>query len=108
MSKADLIQNEDFNEYQKDLEARLVAHIRDLHHLLTQPTTTISSENDHLMRLNTKRALIAEMEIILGLPVTYIKKQDVQKAATQKKATQFIDLFRSVFMTENGSTDPSA
>ena len=100
MSKADLVYSEDFNAYQKDLEARLVAHIRTLHHLIAQRTGTLDGEADNLMCLNTQRALITELEIVIGLPLTYIRQEEPRKTMQAKQAGRFINFFRSVFGAE--------
>lgn len=101
MSKVDLLHNEDFYEYQKDIESRLARHVRELVILINSGIGTTGAENDLLMRINSKRAIIAELEIILNLPGLYTKKEDEKKAFQKKKEAVFLDVFRSMFGTES-------
>lgn len=106
MSKKDLLYNEDFQEYQKDLERRLYDHVRILHKLLYEPSAGLDKEADLLMRLNTQRALIAEVETIMNLPVSiYVEKAEEKKVLLQKKSNRFTELFRNMFTQSEVAED---
>lgn len=106
MAKADLIQNEDFRAYQKDLEVRLVEHIKRLHRIIAEPIESIEGSQGKLMRLEATTALIVELETILGLPISYMKKDDEQVAVQkQKGATKFIQMFRGIFSREGSEAE---
>jgi hypothetical protein len=106
MSKRDLIYNDDFREYQKDLERRLYDHVRNLHKILYEPSSGLDKESDLLMRLNTQRALIAEVETIINLPASiYIEKPEDKKALLQKKSAGFVELFKNIFVNSEVAED---
>ncbi len=106
MSKRDLIYNEDFQAYQKDLERRLYDHVRLLHKILYEPSSGLDKEADLLMRINTQRALIAEVETIINLPASiYIEKPEEKKALANKKSAGFMELFRNIFTQSEVTED---
>jgi hypothetical protein len=100
LSKADLLRSDDFLEYQEDLKKRLDAHIRDLHKIISEPIGSFAETETKLLRLEAKRALIVEVELILGIPVGYLKEEE-KPAAQQKGAKTFMEMFRAIFAREN-------
>ncbi|HOS28743.1 MAG TPA: hypothetical protein PKY45_14635 [Deltaproteobacteria bacterium] len=97
MARQDLLSSEDFLLYQQDLLNRLDSHYRDLHKTLSLPSTTIEAEEGVLMRLNSQRAMIKELEIIIALPTDYIpKEKEGQKQQAKKTIGQkMLDIFRA-------------
>jgi|JI10StandDraft_1071094.scaffolds.fasta_scaffold1647729_2 hypothetical protein len=102
MARQDLLSSEDFLLYQQDLLNRLDSHYRDLHKTLSLPSTTIEAEEGVLMRLNSQRAMIKELEIIIALPTDYIpKEKDEQRQQAKRKLGQkILDVFKSVFQKQ--------
>lgn len=101
MSKADLLQNEDFQEYQADLRKLLDKRIRDLHKILVQPIGTAEESQTKLTRMEATTAIIAEIETIIGIPVSYLKDDQKIAAEKQKGGAGFMEMFRTVFVREN-------
>jgi hypothetical protein len=97
LSKADLIQNEDFKEYQDDIRKRLDGHIKTLHKILVQPIGTLEESDTKLTRMEATTALIVELETILGLPVSYLKEPERVETEKKKGATVFMDMFKAIF-----------
>jgi hypothetical protein len=98
MAKADLIHSEDFREYQNDLKARLDMHIGTLHKIIVEPISDWKGSQVKLTRMEATTALIVELETILGLPITYLKKDNELVAAKKKKgAATFMEMFRERF-----------
>ena len=85
MARKDLLQSEDFLLYQQDLLNRLDSHYRDLHKTLSLPSTTIEAEEGVLMRLNSQRAMIKELEIIIALPTDYILRRRTNSGSRQRE-----------------------
>ena len=106
MSLRDLATNPDFIEYQKVLERRLVSHLISLHHLLASPTGTQDDEVWLAARLNTARALIQELEIILSIPLTHSKETVTEER--KKRTSSLLAMLRRVFgVSDNAGHSPS-
>lgn len=101
MSKADLLQNEDFKEYQDDLRKRLDGHIRNLHMIITAPIGTQQESATKLTRMEATTALIVELETIIGLPVSYLRDETKVAAEKKKGAAGFMEMFRTNFVRGN-------
>jgi len=100
LSKADLLRNEDFLAYQEDLKKRLDGHIKDLHRIICEPIGSFTESETKLLRMEATRALIVELETIIGIPVGYLKEEE-RPAAQQKGARTFMEMFRAIFAREN-------
>lgn len=99
--KADLLENEDFKAYQDDLRKRLSDHVRTLQRIISEPIGTIGESETKLMRMEATRALIVEYEIILGIPVSYLKDEVKISVEKQRGAATFMEMFRAIFAREN-------
>lgn len=99
--KADLLANEDFKAYQDDLRKRLSDHVRTLQRIISEPIGTIGESETKLMRMEATRALIVEYEIILGIPVSYLKDEVKISVEKQRGAATFMEMFRAIFAREN-------
>ena len=99
--KADLLENEDFKAYQDDLRKRLSDHVRTLQRIISEPIGTIGESETKLMRMEATRALIVEYEIILGIPVSYLKDEAKISVEKQRGAATFMEMFRAIFAREN-------
>lgn len=102
MAKADLINSDDFRAYQKDLERRLEDAVKAFHHILIQPASSWDDAKLRLIKLEGARAVIAELELVIALPSTYLPETNKDAQAKIKKtlAGRFIDIFRSAFRAE--------
>jgi len=101
LSKADLLQSDDFREYQDDLRKRLDMHVRNLHKIITQPIGSLDESETKLTRMEATTALIVEVETILGIPVSYLKQPEQVEQEKKKGAATFMEMFRAIFAREN-------
>lgn len=97
MAKSDLIQNPDFELYQKDLRKRLEEHIRTLHNFVVMPSEDKAALEKNLLTIHSLKAVIAENESILRLPEFYVPKEGRDKV--KNKMMQIIlSIWRGVFI----------
>jgi hypothetical protein len=97
MSKANLIQSEDFKEYQKALLQRLEDHYTILHGLLSMASTSLDAMQTKMIKLEALRAVIAEVELIYNLPLESIKNTEPGKAIAKKNGRSFLSIIARAF-----------
>lgn len=102
MAKKDLLDNPDFQEYQEDLRKLLQKRIVDMHHFLSLHTKTWEEAQVKVMKIEALMAVVAEIEGIIGFPITYMKQEQKPPAAKiereqKKNSNLFIEIFQKVF-----------
>lgn len=101
MAKKDLFNNEDFQAYQADLRRRLQDHVTNLHHTLMVQAKTWEDMQIKMVKAESLTAVIAEIELILGLPAHYLAKEQAGEGTIKKeraRLTQYIlETFQRVF-----------
>ena len=108
MSKSNLLQSEDFKEYQKALLQRLEDHYVILHGLLSLPSRSLDDMQVKMIKLEALRAVIAEVELIYNLPLDSIRTTEPGKAVAKKNSHSFLDSMARAFnSTHAGEKDRS-
>jgi hypothetical protein len=110
MAKRDLIHNEDFQEYQEDLRKRLEMAVTNLHAIIMTPTQSFDQIQTKLIKVEAQAAVIAEIELILGFPISYLKGDKENKVVQEmvvrekrKRKNRILEIFQKV-MTRGTAT----
>jgi hypothetical protein len=103
MAKRDLIHNEDFQAYQEDLRKRLENSVANLHAIIMTPSNTFEQIQTKLIKVEAAAAVIAEIELILGFPISYLKGEKENKSNNEmierhkkKRKNSILEIFMKV------------
>jgi hypothetical protein len=97
MSKANLLQNEDFKEYQKALLQRLENHYVILHGLLSLPSRDINDLQAKMIKMEALKACISEVELIYNLPLESIRSTEPGKDIAKRNGNKFLSVLAKIF-----------